>query len=145
MSDKPSYPGNTIMVRPAGPLICGSEKVVVVQDEQGNVIERAQELALCRCGRSKNKPFCDGSHKQSGFDGEQEFRDERAENISGHTGELVITVKPNAMLMFTGPVTLFSRSGNSTSTRLRGALCRCGGSQNKPFCDGSHKGCGFRG
>jgi len=30
------------------------------------VLERAK-LALCRCGRSENKPFCDGAHKRAGF------------------------------------------------------------------------------
>jgi len=33
----------------------------------GEVIEKAQ-VALCRCGHSQNKPFCDGSHKAAGFE-----------------------------------------------------------------------------
>jgi CDGSH-type Zn-finger protein len=37
-------------------------------DEQGRPIPvRRRVIALCRCGRSKVKPFCDGSHKLSGF------------------------------------------------------------------------------
>jgi CDGSH-type Zn-finger protein len=35
---------------------------------------RAQ-IALCRCGASKNKPFCDGAHKQVGFSSTVESRD----------------------------------------------------------------------
>jgi CDGSH-type Zn-finger protein len=145
LSEKPTYPGNTIMVRPDGPFICGSDSIVTVQDTDGNMLAQEQELALCRCGGSANKPFCDGSHKQNGFQAEQEFTDERGEDIAGQEGEFVITVKPNAMLFVKGPVTIFSRSGQSVTTRSKGALCRCGASGNKPFCDASHKKCGFEG
>jgi CDGSH-type Zn-finger protein len=145
VSDKPSYPGNSIMVRPDGPLICMSDTAVLVQDADGNILKQDTDIALCRCGASGNKPFCDGSHKSSGFHGEQEFTDERAEDITGEKGALVITVKPDAMLSIQGPVTIFSRSGNSVTTRTKGALCRCGQSGKKPFCDISHKKSGFKG
>lgn len=145
VSEKPTYPGNTIMVRPDGPLICGSDKHVRVEDADGNLLAQEQELALCRCGGSANKPFCDGSHKRNGFQAGQAFCDERTEDISGQTGELVISVKANAMLFIKGPVTIFSRDGESVTTRSKGALCRCGASANKPFCDAGHKQCGFIG
>ncbi|WAA13831.1 CDGSH iron-sulfur domain-containing protein [Fervidibacillus halotolerans] len=32
-------------------------------DAEGNVFETKKTFSLCRCGYSKNKPFCDGSHK----------------------------------------------------------------------------------
>ena len=35
----------------------------------GETIETAEQIALCRCGSSHNKPFCDGSHRTSGFKG----------------------------------------------------------------------------
>jgi uncharacterized Fe-S cluster protein YjdI len=35
----------------------------------GEVIETAPQIAICRCGASLNKPFCDGSHHTSGFRG----------------------------------------------------------------------------
>ena len=133
------------MVRPNGPLICSSEKNVIVQDTDDNVIAKEKELALCRCGHSNNKPFCDGSHKQLATDTEQEFNDERTEALNSHAGELIITVKPNAMLLIKSPVTIFSRSGLSVTTRNKAALCRCGESDNKPFCDRSHSQCGFKG
>jgi CDGSH iron-sulfur domain-containing protein 3 len=52
----------------------GSYKVegdVLLFDEQGNQIPtpEGRPYALCRCGHSKKKPFCDGSHKESGWDG----------------------------------------------------------------------------
>ena len=57
-----------IRCRENGPLVIkGPVKVV---DHLGNefVIPVGKEtVALCRCGQSKNKPFCDGSHWQVGF------------------------------------------------------------------------------
>ena len=144
MSQKPTYPGNTVMVRPDGPFICASDAMVKVQDAEGNLIAEEKELALCRCGGSANKPFCDGSHKRNTFQADQEFIDERGEDIAGQEGEFLVTVKPNAMLFIKGPMTIFSRSGESVTTRSKAALCRCGASENRPFCDASHKGCGFK-
>jgi CDGSH-type Zn-finger protein len=36
-------------------------------DAEGNVIETKTDFSLCRCGASKEKPFCDGSHRDAGF------------------------------------------------------------------------------
>ena len=140
---KPSYPGNSIMVRPDGPLICKGENEIKLQNAEAELILKDKEFALCRCGLSKNKPFCDGSHKTGGFQAAQEFTDERDEDISNLSGDLTITVKANAMYTLNGPVTIFSRSGLSKTTRTKGALCRCGFSDKKPFCDAQHKKCGF--
>ena len=42
---------------------------VELTDQDGNVIETAQRtIALCRCGRSRTRPFCDGTHKLIGFE-----------------------------------------------------------------------------
>lgn len=133
------------MVRPNGPLIFSSETMVKVQNAEGSLIVEAKELALCRCGASTNKPFCDGSHKRNAFEADQEFNDERREDITGQEGEFVVTVKANAMLFIKGPMTIFSRSGKSVTTRTKAAICRCGASDKKPFCDASHKQCGFEG
>lgn len=142
---KPAYPGNSIMVRPDGPLICKGEKDITLQNADSEVITKDKEFALCRCGLSKAKPFCDGSHKIEGFKSDQEFTDDRMEDISTDSGELIISVKENAMYILKGPVTIFSRSGLSVTTRTKGALCRCGQSAKKPFCDLNHKQCGFVG
>lgn len=142
---KPAFPGNSIMVRPDGPLICKGDSNITLVDANGGLILADKEFALCRCGLSNSKPFCDGTHKVAGFKSDQEFTDERMENISDDSGELIITVKENAMYSLKGPVTIFSRSGLSKTTRTKGALCRCGHSEKKPFCDSSHKQCGFTG
>jgi len=36
-------------------------------DADGNVVETKTDFSLCRCGASKEKPFCDGSHRDAGF------------------------------------------------------------------------------
>jgi CDGSH-type Zn-finger protein len=36
-------------------------------DADGKVVETKTDFSLCRCGHSKEKPFCDGSHRDAGF------------------------------------------------------------------------------
>ena len=58
----------TIRCRENGPLVV--QGPVQVVDHLGNaftVPPGKDNIALCRCGQSKNRPFCDGSHKQCGF------------------------------------------------------------------------------
>ena len=142
-NNKPVYSGNSIMVRPDGPLICKGDADITLQDADANIILKDKEFALCRCGLSKNKPFCDGTHKTKELKMTQTFNDERKEDIHGSVGDLIITVKTNAMYSIKGPVTIFSRDGLSKTTRTKAALCRCGFSEQKPFCDAKHKKCGF--
>lgn len=140
---KPVYAGNSIMVRPDGPLICKGDSDITLLNADAEVILKDKEFALCRCGLSNNKPFCDGTHKLKDTQLPQAFSDERKEDIDGVVGDLTITVKTNAMYSIKGPVTIFSRDGLSKTTRTKGALCRCGHSENQPFCDAKHKKCGF--
>lgn len=58
-----------IRLRDHGPLVV--EGPVTVVDPEGNTYAISPDkpaIALCRCGESKNKPFCDGAHKACGFD-----------------------------------------------------------------------------
>ena len=58
----------TIRCRENGPLVLPAQFKIV--DHLGNEIALPvgkEMVALCRCGHSQNKPFCDGSHKTSGF------------------------------------------------------------------------------
>jgi CDGSH-type Zn-finger protein len=55
----------TIEPRPNGPLFVRGRVRIV--DPDGHVIREDTRLALCRCGASENKPFCDGSHRRIGF------------------------------------------------------------------------------
>ena len=61
----------TVKVLTDGPLIVTGE--CKVEDAQGNPIpaKAGDSIALCRCGASANKPFCDGAHKTCGFVGNE--------------------------------------------------------------------------
>lgn len=170
-----------------------------------------EEVHLCRCGRSKNAPFCDGSHIEAGFDGtETASKEKYAERAGWQDGEgislldddrcafarfchrehgdvwtltdksgnpqlreeaiegacacpagrltsvdkdgtliepkleqeIVIIQDPqkgvSAGLFVKGGIPLQGADGKMYETRNRYTLCRCGESQNKPFCDASH-------
>ena len=59
-----------IRIQTNGPLII--EGGVPLRDQEGSEVATppgGRPYALCRCGASARKPFCDGSHKTSGFDG----------------------------------------------------------------------------
>jgi CDGSH-type Zn-finger protein len=61
--------------------------------------------------------------------------------------EVKITIRNNGPYRVEGPITLVDADGNEydLSERAGGfSLCRCGGSTNKPFCDGTHSRTGFQ-
>ncbi|MGC5170287.1 CDGSH iron-sulfur domain-containing protein [Micromonospora sp. DT81.3] len=61
-----SEPGPTITPYPNGPLIVRGHVTLI--DEHGDPVERRRRtMALCRCGVSAIKPWCDGTHKAIGF------------------------------------------------------------------------------
>ncbi len=100
---------------------------------------------LCRCGRSKNKPFCDGQHKE-GDDpfkatGEPETGDVTA--LAVRNGEVQIAPQTNGPLRVSGNLEVLSGTGRTIRKAEALMLCRCGHSANKPYCDGSHVRAGF--
>ena len=107
-------------------------------------------MVLCRCGASANKPYCDGIHVKIGFSSgksERLFENKR----DGDTGRdrapvtsMAIYVEPNGPYVVTGGPELRNTKRKEGASTERFALCRCGGSNNKPFCDGSHQKIGFR-
>lgn len=61
---------------------------------------------------------------------------------------IVIRCRENGPLVIQGPVKVVDHQGNEFAIpagKENLALCRCGQSQKKPFCDGSHRPCGFQG
>jgi CDGSH-type Zn-finger protein len=57
----------SIKVRQSGPYLVEGDDVTLV-DWNGNAYQIPKRpFALCRCGGSANKPFCDGSHRTNGF------------------------------------------------------------------------------
>jgi CDGSH-type Zn-finger protein len=61
----------TIKVRQNGSLLVEGEDVKLVDWTGAEYVVPKKPFALCRCGQSKEKPFCDGSHKTCGFVGDQ--------------------------------------------------------------------------
>ncbi len=174
---------------------------------QKGEIEAKESMALCRCGGSASKPFCDGTHAKNGFSSAKldgrvpDKRDDYAgkkivihdnRGICAHAGrctdglpnvfrmkqepwidanqasaeEIIETIKkcPSGALSYTienvehrdqerepavfvapngpyvvtgGPQLVDTQRAEDASTE-HCTLCRCGGSKNKPFCDGTH-------
>jgi CDGSH-type Zn-finger protein len=102
--------------------------------------KKETRLALCRCGLSQNKPYCDNSHVGK-FDASPMAEENRLQ--PGEPGEgLKLDPCPNGPVLVKGQVTIEMRGG-PTFEGAAGALCRCGASRTKPFCDGAHKAAGF--
>lgn len=182
------------------------------------VLETEETYALCRCGQSSTKPFCDGTHVRAGFDGTETadtrpsaerrrtvggvgfvvrrdgplcmhaaFCVARAERIPAMLARttdsdvrarvmalidrcpsgsytfsltedgpdieadlpvaIAVTEEENGIagaLWVTGEIPITRSDGQPFETRNRVTLCRCGQSQNKPLCDGTHRTIGFR-
>ena len=79
----------TIKVRQNGPLLIAGDDVaqVALVDHEGNPIstEGRKSIALCRCGASATKPFCDGMHTKIGFQAGEQARAEfdAAKGVAG--------------------------------------------------------------
>lgn len=213
-----------IKVSKNGPYIVSGgipvSKQTIISDVEGTALkwredanyQRQEKCGLCRCGQSKTKPYCDGTHVKIGFDGTETAGDEdyldKPKEIEGPTlrlvdieelcasarfchraggiwnliqeshkpdvkktiieeafdcpsGRLIIRDKksgevsePNVEksivaiedpwagvsgpLRVHGCIPIESADGRTYRIRNRVTLCRCGKSQNKPFCDSSH-------
>lgn len=179
--------------------------------KEGRSLPQAEQYALCRCGKTKTPPFCDGSHIKAGFDGQETASTakyaERAEKLKGPNldllddnrcafarfchreggdvwaltensdlpdfraeaiiaasecpaGRLVAADKDGNLIepelapeleilqdperrvsgpiFVKGRIPIESAEGFTYEVRNRVALCRCGNSGNKPFCDATH-------
>jgi CDGSH-type Zn-finger protein/uncharacterized Fe-S cluster protein YjdI len=131
---------NTVTLWHNGPLQFAGDLRI-----EGATVDVQEETraTLCRCGASKNKPFCDNSHKQIDFDGTAADGASFAAISEG--GPLKLSVMPNGPLNVEGAFTLSDEEGTTLFSGRKAALCRCGGSSRKPFCDGSHLRNGFTG
>jgi CDGSH-type Zn-finger protein/uncharacterized Fe-S cluster protein YjdI len=132
---------NVVSVMYNGPLfVRGDLEVDGAAEDMDGVRFRA---ALCRCGQSKNKPFCDNSHEEAGFRDYGAVGDE-GDGLDAPGGPLKVGCAPNGPLLLSGNFTILAASGRKAWTGTKAALCRCGHSQNKPFCDGAHKKANFQ-
>jgi CDGSH-type Zn-finger protein len=191
--------------------ILRSEQDEALTWRAGPVQPQDETYYLCRCGHSRDKPFCDGSHAFELFDGDEtasvdRFDDRREEHAgtgitvlkdgelcqhaqfcmnaatnwfeliaetadTSRRAQLIAMIErcPSGALVFeidderiepslpaeiapvedgplfvSGGIPIERADGEPIETRNRVVLCRCGGSQNKPLCDGSHIDNGFR-
>ncbi len=100
---------------------------------------------LCRCGASKNKPFCDGAHHEAGFDATGEPpTGEKTDMLAARDGPLEIFPQADGPLLVKGNLEIVTGTGRVVARMEKAFLCRCGQSANKPFCDGAHKRIGFK-
>jgi len=138
--EEPAARENTVHVTHNGPLYLRGELAIDSAPEDAPGLKR--RAALCRCGQSKNKPFCDNSHVNA------EFTDSGAVGETGQKpestgGELSVSPIKDGPLMVKGNISISAGSGRVAWHGTKAALCRCGESGNKPFCDGTHKKVGF--
>ena len=201
MSQKPT-------IKPAknGPYVVTNCEVLK-NFSDGKMFETSGTVALCRCGGSKNKPFCDGTHARNGFTDEKaadrvpdardtyvgpsitvydnrgicahagrctdglpsvfRLREEPFVRVDAETAEAIIAtiekcpsgalsyavdgvehpdregdpmifIAPNGPYVIVGGAALEDAAFGEGASRKHLALCRCGKSQNKPFCSGAH-------
>ncbi|WP_058555066.1 CDGSH iron-sulfur domain-containing protein [Thiohalocapsa sp. ML1] len=131
---------NTASVTYNGPLYLTGD--LHIDDAAPDMAGTRFRAALCRCGASANKPFCDNSHLKAGF---EDFGavGETGPGRSATGGPLKVRRIPNGPLMVEGNLTIRAGTGRIAWQGEKAFLCRCGASKNKPFCDGSHKAAGF--
>ncbi|MCG8334291.1 MAG: CDGSH iron-sulfur domain-containing protein [Proteobacteria bacterium] len=141
-----------------GPYIVHDVDKVV--DSDGTLLVKKQERRLCRCGGSRYKPFCDGSHIDIGFEGDYAVSVKEVKKVgtSSPSDELLHseTEKANSeppkesgiIIEKNGPYTVQGgieiESVEKQPTAQQHTICRCGGSGVKPLCDGTHTKIGFR-
>ena len=133
---------NSVHVDANGPLYLRGN--ITLKSSEGEVISSEKRVALCRCGASKNKPLCDGMHSKAGFEDSGPLKEVKMKPLEDAKGtELTIVLATNGPLLLEGPVVVHSADQSMEAGGSKAALCRCGASSNKPFCDGTHKQIGF--
>lgn len=137
----PAY--NTIQLDEDGPLYVKGDITIINGDEQ--LVLNDTRVALCRCGQSANKPFCDNSHIEAHFEASGTVLEAQAEIAPMSGGKLEVKVGTNKSLQFTGNFTVLNDAGEAVWQGEQQWFCRCGHSSNKPFCDGTHKKINFVG
>jgi len=128
---------NRLHLREEGPLAVVAELGIKRQESR-------IRATLCRCGLSKKKPFCEGSHHDGPFKatGEPGTSDVTPLQVRGRR----LDVRPmrDGPLWVKGNLEIGSGTGRTVGQRTPCALCRCGGSANTPYRDGSHRTNGFQ-
>jgi CDGSH-type Zn-finger protein len=135
--DETAPPVNLASIREAGPYAFRGQLEI-----EGEPV--GYRATLCRCGASKNKPFCDGSHHEVGFSATGEPPSGKTDMLPVRDGTIGIEPELNGPLAVSGNLEITSGTGRVVARVTTARLCRCGGSSTKPFCDGTHARIGFK-
>ena len=142
-TEKPSSK-NRIKLTANGPVYFFGD--LEVQDHEGNTVLADTRFAFCRCGASGNKPACDNSHEKINWKSDANANKEKMPSIENEKHDkLLIKLMKNGPAILEGNYTMESQELGERTSNKGVALCRCGGSSTKPFCDGTHKEIGFEG
>jgi CDGSH-type Zn-finger protein/uncharacterized Fe-S cluster protein YjdI len=132
-------PRAVVRIAAHGPLYVHGE--IELETSLGR--RRETRVALCRCGQSALKPFCDDSHLEADFADPGECQPAPLGAATG--GKLTVSCADRGPLVLRGSFELRDAHDRVVFVGERAALCRCGGSKKKPFCDATHKSNGFSG
>ena len=131
---------NETMISNGGPLqVTGN---ITLVHEDGSV-QYANHLTLCRCGHSNSKPICDEQHLDAEFLHSGKFSGISEVTPTDRPSKITVSIIKDGPITFRGRMKLHNQFGQEC-TKMRGSLCRCGQSANKPYCDGSHERSGFK-
>lgn len=123
---------NLARVRENGPVAINAPMTIDGQ-------QAGYRATLCRCGASKSKPYCDGSHTAAGFQASGEPATQESQPLAMRGGALAIAPLKNGPLHVKGALEIVSGTGRTINRTEETWLCRCGQSANKPYCDGTHR------
>lgn len=144
----PNKPRPRIRLSRNGPILATVDDLT---NSKGERLSGSLGIALCRCGASRNKPFCDSSHIRIGFsdDPPPERPPAGAAETRHDPFEPRAAGVPSIRISRNGPYEvkgfdLDTENWSEGASRERFSLCRCGGSKNKPFCDGTHRRIDFQ-
>ncbi len=133
---------NVGFTAPNGPFITTGDLNIETLDGQKLSQPKA---SFCRCGASAKKPFCDGTHRTVGFADPGEALPAATIEAPAPAGPLHVTMIPDGPLIASGPLSVQNAQKQTIANNTTTAICRCGASANKPYCDGSHNRVGFKG
>jgi CDGSH-type Zn-finger protein/uncharacterized Fe-S cluster protein YjdI len=135
-AEEQTPPVNVMNLRENGPYAFRGE-ISVAGEEIGF------RATLCRCGASRRKPFCDGSHNTIAFTATGEPETRNTQSLAVRDGPIVVAPEKNGPLVVSGNLEICSGTGRVIDRVTTARLCRCGGSRTKPFCDNTHVKIGF--
>jgi CDGSH-type Zn-finger protein/uncharacterized Fe-S cluster protein YjdI len=137
--EQPMRPAVAIPIDNGPLLVMGDLRL---EGPDGDLIAEETRLTLCRCGQTRNQPFCDNTHIAAGFHSRSYTPKPGLDPPApgSESGKTTITASRDGSLHFEGRVEVLSPDGDTLADTGDVWMCRCGRSGSKPFCDGSHRG-----